>query len=339
MKIDARNVNTTLKKPGNFRVILLYGENNGLVRERAVTAVKAFTGTLEDPFQVCILDKENHNRLIEEAFALSLMGGHRAVWVREADDGLSKNLQIILDTASKMETQNSGQDTLIVLESSILSTKSSLRILAEKHPLVATIACYAEKGRSLEETIRNLIGKKSITPEALHRLTFFLGTDRNVIRNEIEKLLLYCGDKQSIDVNDVQQSMGDDGDFSLEDAIFAALSGNRIAADRALERAFMEGVTVIAVIRALLYHLHRLCQVRLAIEAGTPAKTAISQIRPPIFFKQMDAFTKSVQLWNSQRLFKAAEQVQHLEYLSKQTQMPAQLLCQRLISSLSAHSK
>jgi DNA polymerase-3 subunit delta len=58
-------------------VILLHGEDTGLIRERALQATHRLAGTLDDPFRIALLDRETHNRLEEEATALSLMGGRR----------------------------------------------------------------------------------------------------------------------------------------------------------------------------------------------------------------------------------------------------------------------
>ncbi|WP_025813831.1 DNA polymerase III subunit delta [Komagataeibacter kakiaceti] len=107
MKIEARAVNATLQAPGALRAILLHGEDAGLIRERATTVAKAVCPDLDDPFRVAVLGREEHDRLEEETTALSLSGGRRVIWVREAGDGLLALLQRSLARAS---------DTLVIME-------------------------------------------------------------------------------------------------------------------------------------------------------------------------------------------------------------------------------
>lgn len=339
MKIDVRNIMATLQGAIKFRVYLIYGENSGLVRERANQLVKKIAGSLDDPFQVCALDKESHERLIEEATALSLMGGQRVVWVREATDTLSKSLEAFCALYPTDGVDPSRFDSIVIIEAGSLSPRSPLRILAEKHPLIAALPCYAETGRSLEETLRGLLGKKRIAAEAFRYLLAILGTDRALIRNEVEKLLLYVGSDPEITLTHVQQAIGDGAEYSVEDVVYAAMSGQPVMVDKALTKAIKEGVNMIALTRSLLQHTDRLLQARFLFEEGTPAKVAISKLSPPVFFKRTDSFLKALDSWNSQSLYALLRYIQKLEFLCKQTATPAEVLCQHFVLTIAQHVK
>ena len=43
--------------PGDCRVVLLYGEDAGMIRERAETLVRTVAGSLDDPFLVAELTR------------------------------------------------------------------------------------------------------------------------------------------------------------------------------------------------------------------------------------------------------------------------------------------
>lgn len=337
MKIDARNIVSLLQGPIKFRVYLIYGENSGLVRERSSQLVKKVAGRLDDPFQVCVLDKEGHERLKEEATALSLMGGQRAVWIRDAADSLAKPLEAFCSLYSTEDIDPSNFDSVVIIEAGSLSPKSPLRVLAEKNPLIAAIPCYAETGRSLEETLRSLIGKKRIAPDAFRYLLAILGTDRALIRNEVEKLLLYVGQDPEITLFHVQQSIDDGGEYSVEDVVYAVMSGQVTMADKALNKAMKEGLNMIALTRGLLQHTDRLLQARLLFEEGTPAKVAISKLSPPVFFKRTDSFLKALDSWNSHSLSLLLRYIQKLEYLCKQTATPTEILCQHFMLTIAQY--
>ena len=259
------------------------------------------------------------------------MGGQRAVWVRDASDNLAKKLEIFC--ASYLNKENlSHLDSVIVIEAGSLSTRSPLRILAEKHPLMAAIACYAETGRSLEETVHSLLGKKKISPDAFRYLLAMLGGDRILIRNEIEKLLLFVGDEAEITIEAVEQVLGDSNEYSVEDILYAVMTGQTIVADRTLNRGLKEGITLIALIRGLLYLNDRMMQVRIMMEEdGLPLKSAMGKLNPPIFFKRANDFQRAMTYWNKERLLDLARQVQYLELLSKQTAVPGETLCRQFM--------
>lgn len=171
MKIDARSLPRVTQNPGAWRVILLHGEDTGLIRERAQDATRKIAGSTDDPFRVSVLDKETHDRLEEEATALSLMGGRRVVRVRDASDSLLKAVSHVLEQPT---------DTVVILESPSLPSRSKLRALLEKRPDCASVGCYPEEGRTLEATITQMLAAHTvrIEPDALHWLMGRLGADR-----------------------------------------------------------------------------------------------------------------------------------------------------------------
>ncbi len=331
MKIDARNLSRVLADPGAWRILLLHGEDTGLIKERAQDAVIKIAGSADDPFRVAVLDRETHDKLMEEATALSLMGGRRVVRVRDASDSLLKPLEAFLAQSS---------DTLVILEAPGLSSRSKLRGFLEKHPNCASIGCYPEEGRNLESSITRMLAEHNvrIDSDALHWLTSRLGADRAAARSEIEKLCLYAGDTSNLTLDDVRASIGDAGSVSLEDAAFAATEGNRVAADTALERALAEDTSPIAIARSFLGHLHRLRRVRAAMASGVSRSEAVKALRPPVFFKRTASFNRALELWSLPALTKAVEETQALEYACKQTGSPDALLCRRYVSTLTARA-
>lgn len=327
MKVETRNIGRALADAGTWRAILLYGEDTGLIRERAAQSVRQVAETLDDPFRVAQLDRDTQDRLEDEATALSLIGGRRVVWVRDGQDSMAPLL------ARALETQT---DTLIVIEAPGLSSRSKLRALAESRKDVASIACYPEEGRALSQTVTDALSQAgvSIDRDALTWLMGRLGADRSGVRGEIEKLVLYAGANGRLDLDAVQDCVGDAGGSSLEDAVFAALSGNRSEADQALERALADGANPVAVARAVLGVLVRLQKVALGVKSGQGRAEAMKLLKPPVFFKRTAAFNQALDRWNSDALARAMRETQAFELACKQSGTPDIALCRRHIASL-----
>ena len=259
MKLDARRVGAFLKDPrlgdsGACRVVLLHGEDAGLIRDRAEALVRSVAGSLDDPFLVADLNRDTIDRLGEEASALSMTGGRRVVRLREATDAAAERVRAILA---------GGFTALLVIEAPGLAGKAKLRTLVEAAPDAAAIACYPEEGRDLEQTIRGVLAEArvSIDGDAMAWLVGQLGADRGATRNETEKLATYAGPGGRVDLDAAMACVGDLAGLSLDDALFAATAGDIATADRALELAMAEGATAVGVIRGGMLHLQRLHRV------------------------------------------------------------------------------
>lgn len=292
MKIDARSTTRTLAEIGKWRGVLLYGDDLGLIRERASQCVRLVADSLDDPFRVALLDQEQHGRVEEEIGALSLIGGRRVVWVRDAQDALLPRVTAALAMES---------DTLLVIEAPGLASRAKLRSVLEAHPKIASIGCYPEEGRTLIASLSDLFRDASVAVdrEALFWLSSVLGADRAAVRSEVEKLVLYAGEGGKLSLDDVQDCIGDSANATLDDATTAAMAGDRAVADIALERALADGLSPIALARACLSLMTRLARVLAWMDEGKSRQEAIKLLKPPVFFKKMDSFTKALERWDA----------------------------------------
>ncbi|ATU73655.1 DNA polymerase III subunit delta [Gluconacetobacter sp. SXCC-1] len=329
MKVSPRNIGATLQAPGNLRVIMLHGDDVGLIRERATTAAKAICPDLHDPFRVAMLGRADHARLEEEMTALSLTGGRRVIWLREGtDEGLLEALKRGLAQQS---------DALVIVEAPGLDSRSRLRGFVEKDAQCALIGCYPEEGRALEGAIRQMLAAQDvgIDPDALGWMVERAGPDRAATRSEVEKLALFAGRGGRLGLEDVRACVGDAAGVSMEDAAFAAMAGQRREADAAAQRALtVDGSSPSNLTRALMSHIHRLRRARLAMDAGMSRADAMRQLQPPVFFKRTDSFGQALGLWPADALLRAAQDTQTLELACRQTGSPDIVLCLRHVARL-----
>src|SRR5258708_14126166 len=81
-------------------IVLIYGPDAGLVRERAEALVRKSVDDPKDPFQLARLDGDDLSseptRLLEEANTVPLFGGRRAVWVKAGARTFAPPLQGLL---------------------------------------------------------------------------------------------------------------------------------------------------------------------------------------------------------------------------------------------------
>lgn len=324
MKLAPQRLAAWLQNPGDCRVVLLYGEDGGMIRNRAEAVTRAVAGSLNDPFRVVELLRDGMDRLPAEAASLPMTGGRKVVRVRETTDAASGLIETVL---------RSGTPALVVLEGAGMPSQSRLRTLLEAAPDGVAIGCYPEAGRSLEETIRTTLKAAGVEVDrdGLAWLASQLGADQGSTQAELEKLALYVGPGGLADLDAAKNCVGDAAGLSLDDALFATSAGDAQMADRALELALAQGATPVGALRGGLIHLQRLYQARLAVDGGASAEQATRSLRPPVFFARMPAFKKALELWSLGALAAAMAELGTAERNCKRTGAPDQTLCRHAL--------
>ena len=334
MKFTGVQLANFLKRPdAAVTVALVFGPDEGLVRERADALVKAILGDAgDDPFRLALLTADKIRQdpalLADEAAAMSLMGGRRVVRVRDAADGISASLKHVLEAGRG--------EALLVLEAGDLGKSSSLRKLCEAADKAAAIPCYADGPREIASLIRDTLQAQRIAigDDTVEYLVGNLGSDRAVSRQEIEKLVLYAGAGGRIELADAVASVGDSSALELEDVIYDALDGRTATIDGALTRLFLEGQAPVSIVRAVMRHAQRLHFCAAQVAGGQPLDLAVRALRPPIFFKYTDRFRRQAEQWPQDRCERLLKRLTQAELDLKRTGYPDETLCRHLLIHL-----
>ena len=334
MKIAAARADAfSADPPADMRAILYYGPDSGMVRERALNSARAVAADISDPFSVVEFGAEalrdDPARLADEAAAMSLTGGRRVVRLRNADDGAAAAMENALSLS---------WDALVIVEAGQLTPRSKLRLLFEKAGDAAAVACYLDEGAGLAQLIRQSIESAgfSADPDVVDWIAANLGSDRMVTRMELEKLALYATGKTAISIEDARAIIGDSAAVTIDDVIEASVGGNIGALAVAFARARYEGVEPVRIIRAGLRHLSRLEEADAAIARGSSHEQAIKNLRPPVFFKQQQAFADHLRRWRRDRLARGRAELIRAEIECKSTDLPADAICERALMRLAA---
>ncbi len=310
------------KPPANLRAALIYGPDQGLVRERGKLLIQALVPDLDPTFNLVGLNAaqlgEDPARLNDEAASMSLMGGRRVVTVSNAGDRLGKLFGDFL--------KDIPGDALIVVEAGDLAGRSSLRSAFETAAQAVAIPCYADDPHALAGVIRGMIQEagRKLDDEALDYLRDSLGSDRMVTRGEIAKLLLYMGDTPGpITLEDAQACIGDSSVGNLDDAAFAAFGGDIAKLAEALAQSETAGESPVAILRVAQKHAQRLHLgiARMGNGSGGDGKFIAKSLG--VFWKREDAFLRQMRLWSPERLLRALEILTDAELQAKSTGIPA----------------
>ena len=333
MKLSYKQIDPFVKSPDpKARIILVYGPDQGLMKERSKTIAKTAVNDLNDPFNVVIFTAEklltDPAAFYDEANAQSLMGGNRLIIVKQGGDSISTLLKDYLD--------NPSEETLVIVESDDLGPRSSLRKLCEAAKNAAAVPCYVDDERTLAQIIRDMCmhAGYSIDQDALIALSGAIVGDRTIARNEIEKLILYKGLKPgyhgfddepireklgNITMDDVFACCGDVRDWSMDKLVYAIGDGHIQESQLIIDSLIKDQVAPIVILRSIQNHFWRLTSVRFKIREGLNQVEALKTLSPPLFWKVEDQFKRQLNRWSIHALESAIDALNKVEAMSKQS--------------------
>lgn len=333
MKLPFKQIEPFVKAPDpKARVILIYGPDVGQMKERSTIIAKTVVADINDPFNAVTLEAkkliDDPARLMDEALAMSMMGGARLIRIEDAEDSLTPLLKEYL--------QNPSAHNLVLVEAGELGSKSNLRSLIEKAPNAAAVPCYVEEERDITGLIRDTLkgAGLSINPDALALLAAALVGDRLRVRGELEKLITYKGsDRSTVSLEDVQACTGGAGSQTLDRFIYAVADSKPEEALMSFQLLVQEGVALITIFRTLQNHLRRLHLVKARIARGEAAEVIMKSLQPPVFWKLENSFKAQLRNWSMDGLARTLQRVADLEAQCKKTGVPDEtMLAQALLS-------
>jgi DNA polymerase-3 subunit delta len=335
VKVSAGDSDRWVSNPdADCWAVLFYGPNDGLVRVRARSVVEKTTGgAADDPFGVYLSDDAGRagapSALNDEAFSMSLVGGQRVVWVREATDKLASDFDGILG--------GDVRPNFIVVEAGNLTPRAKLRALFEKSKNAAAIGCYDDDERTLMGFVGARFRDHGIQADraAMEALVSRLSTDRLSNISEIDKLCLLVGEGGTLDEDTVLTSVGDAAAGVADECIFAVFDGDRAGADRLMARCLEDGIVPVQLARRFQGHLERLMLVRARMDEGQSMQQAMAKLQPRVFFKYEKRFQGQASRWSGVDLERCLDALVELEIACKSTGMPDAALCQRMALSVS----
>lgn len=298
-KLDGRQVEGFLSRPSaDCRVVLLHGDDSGLVRERGERLTRAVSES--DPFRIVEVPREaarDAGLLRAEAASFSLMGGRRAIRVRDAGEPF---------LAAAREALAGSGPGLVILEAAELPSRSKLRALLESAPAASVVACWQERGTPLAGVVSTILAELGVTAEAaaIESIAAQFGEDRQLLRRECERLALYVGSGGRVTTDDVAAGSEGHASADLDAAIGAMFGGDLASAEQRLDAALADGTSAPQLLRAASWQAERLLQAAIAIADGADVGTAVGGLRPPVFFKQRPSFERAARLWRPEALLR-----------------------------------
>lgn len=291
--------------PASVSLYLVYGPDGGLVAERVARLAEALSDPA-DPFSLIRLDaatlSSDPSRLADEAYAVSMFGGRRAIVIRDA--GSRSSLAEVIAPLLKAPPP----ETSVILEAGDLKKSSPIRSLFERDRTAYAIPCYVDDAAAIARLVDEEVRAHglAIGPAARGLLVSHLGGDRLLSRAEIAKLCLYALNKGTIEPEDVEETVADSATVTVDEIVDAMATGDLPGLQAALQRAQREGLDPSYIASTAMRHFHALDLGRAAMSAdGQTADQAVDAMRPPVFFKRKGKVTQALRVWSPAAIARA----------------------------------
>jgi DNA polymerase III subunit delta len=336
--LRGKEVDSFLARPDPGRpIILLYGPDAGLVRERAQALISSAVDDPNDPFSLVKLEGDDlsaePSRLIDEAMTVPLFGGRRAIRVRAGSRSFATGVEKLAEI--------SFRDCRIVIEAGELRPESPLRKVCERAKTAVAIACYPDTERDLARLIDDelRLADLRITPEARATLMTLLGGDRQASRNELRKLTLYAHGRGEISVEHVMAVAADASEMKLDPIVDGAFAGKPELVEADFGKAMIAGIYPGVIIAAAQRHAAWLHKSALAVADGTPTAVVLESGFPRLHFSRKPLAEAALRYFTPTKLVAIIDQLASAALEMRKQPALASAIAQRVLLSIAANAK
>lgn len=310
MKASKANIGRSVEQPNrDLRFYLFHGQDESQSRALGTRLVEALgasrflisAGTI----------KSDPASLADEAGAMNLFGGVRAVWIEPATKDIEAGVVALLE--------GPATESPVIAIAGALPNTSGLLKLTEASPAALAFASYAPEGHEAERMVID-IGRRyglKVAPPVAARVADAAGNDQAIVAQELQKLALYLDasphspkelDHDAIDAVGADSS---DGDFlRLADL---ALTGNVGELAEELARLPAAGSDAIPIVRSLQRRLLMLAPARARLERGERPDAVMTSFGRTLFWKDKPIVERLLKKWGAADLATVAERSGRLE--------------------------
>ena len=311
MKAVKGSLGGALERPDPaIRFYLFYGPDEAGSRALAIRLLRG----LGDAERFIVLPhavKSDPASLADEAGAMALFGGRRALWIEPAGEEILDGVTALLEA--------SASENAVVALAGPLRKASGLLKLAEAHPGALAHCSYVPEGRDMERVVIDLaqaVGLR-VMPDLAQRLAAAASSNQAIAAQELEKFALYLGadtaHPRELDHATVDALGANAAESDLMRLGDLALAGRMDDLLDELSRLPHGGSEAIPVLRALQRRLLMLAPLRARIERGERVDGVMASIGKALFWKDKPLVQRLLNTWSAERLAAAAARVALLE--------------------------
>ena len=297
-------------KLNNHKFYLFYGDNEGLKEE---TVKNLFEKNYQDKIhryeEKEILD--NINNFFNIALTKSFFDNEKLVIINRTTDKIRGIIEELIE--------KKPDDISIILNSKNLEKKSSLRKLFEKEKSIICVPFYEDNNQTLNSIISLFFRDKKIpiSQQMINILIERSRGDRKNLKNELEKIENFSKGKKNLNLDEIMKLTNLADNYGASELIDHSLAKNTKKTVTILNENNYSDEDNIIIIRTLLAKLKRLVKIYELVDKKNSIEQAISECKPPIFWKDKPLVVQQIKSWKKNSLKNLIYKTSEIELLIK----------------------
>ena len=320
----------------SFQSFLIYGPNEGLIRENIDIVFKNFSKDT-DCEKINVNGKqldESISFLNDEISTISLFGEKKFIIL----ESLKEKHASIIEDALLLDVKN----TCLVVKQDNLTKSSSIRKLYESSKNHFSLACFDDDIKVLSSLLEkfqkehNIIFDSDVKSFLLNNLS----NDRMVIKNELEKILLSLNkDDRRVDIEKLRYILHDSAHTDFQQINNSILFGNIEKGSKSLVKLFNLGTNPVAILKSFNNYIMRIRLTQVELSKGKQFDEAIKVLRPPVFWKEKSDFKHHCLMWPANVIENIINEVLSSEIKCMTNNVIAKEQCEKTLFGISSTAK
>ncbi|MDA9604834.1 DNA polymerase III subunit delta [Candidatus Pelagibacter sp.] len=298
------------KKTPKKKIFLFYGENQGYKKQ-----------VIDKNFKKNFIEKtyyyeetevlNNKDNFFNNILSKSFFENEKLIIINRATDKIKDIIEEILE--------KNIDDLILILNADILEKKSTLRSLFEKNKETICVAFYEDTSQTLSNITLKFFreNKIEISQQAINLITARSRGDRQNLKNELEKIKNYIGNKNKIELADLLKLTNLAENYSVSELIDSCLSKNLKKTINILNENNYSLEDCILIIRTFLIKSKRLVKLSKELQKTKNVDQVILGFKPPIFWKDKETIKLQLKNWSYKNAENLSCEINDIELLIK----------------------
>ena len=265
------------------------------------------------------------SEIFDELRTLPFLAKRRVVLLKDAGAFITANRDLL----EKYFDDPSGSGVLIL---TVDTWAKSTRLAKKLVKIGEHIATEALKGWQMPKFVANYARSehgKSLTQSGGQLLVELVGDDAGRLCSEVDKLVMYVGDRSKITEADINALIGHNRIFSVFSVIDFMTAGNTAGAVERLRSMFAnDRSSEFTVVGAFAFHFRRMFRAKKMLEKGINANQIADKLR---IFGDKGAFFRQIRKVSLEQIGMILSELARIDYSVKTGMMTGRVAIEQLI--------
>ena len=216
----------------------------------------------------------------------------------------------------------------MIFSAEILEKKSKLRNFFETNTKTLCVPCYLDNEKSMKIIATNELKKNNIvlSKECINLLVAKSNSDRNNLKNEIEKIKSFALNKKNLEIDEIKSIINFSGEYKSDRFINECLCGNIPQYKKILSELYKNTVNQVFFLRVLSNKIQRLLNMKKLENDHNSLDGLINLSNPPIFWKEKSMVKKQLTIWSLHDLKTTIHEISDIEILCKKNHQISKII-------------